>query len=215
MSLTFKGHLFQWNDPLSLALSLSPKDFDNDWQLASIGKYKKHREAWVLSRFAAGYQRYFKVITQVKMIDDREQSPDGLMKISSKEIPFDVTIVLDPNRRMALEIEEAYKNTRKEVQVADSRRYPSKLEVLSWLKNRLNEKKRGAYPGLHLLIYLNAWHQELDYRDLAPLAREANAWSDVWIVCSSGLDEQYALTAITNNTIAGWFKFQLIDSCMA
>lgn len=210
-------NLFQrWNDPLELALALSPKKEENDWRIAAIGKFQKHREAWALSRFAFGYQKFFEVKTQIKMVDDREQSPDGLVKIGSKEVPFEITMVLNPERRMALEVKEAAENVRKAENGGklkfERMHYPATSELLDWIKAGLKRKQRGIYPGLHLLIYLNTWRQQLDYRDLAALASEANAWSDVWIICSSGWDEQYALTAITNNRISGWFEFQLTDS---
>src|SRR3989338_1395594 len=203
-------NLYQWNDPLPLALALSPKD-ENDWQIAAVGKYQKQREAWALSRFAFGYQKFFEVKTQVKMVDDREQSPDGFVKIGSKDTPFEVTMVLNPERKMAREIKETVESQEEGKLKFKPLHYPSKSELLDWIQTGFKRKQRGAYPGLHLLIYLNAWHQHLEHRDLAPLLSETSIWPDVWIICSSGLDEQYALTSLKDPKIPAWFDFKLVN----
>lgn len=207
--------LYQWHNSLPLALSLSSKDPQNDWRFIAEPCFRKHREAWCLSRFAFGYEQYYKVQAKVKMVPDTEEVPDGLMGISDEELQFDVTMVLDPNRRMAEEAKQIGKNVAtvesgKEDLHLESVRYPSKDEVLRWLKDRLKSKFYKAYPGLNLLVYLNTWQFPLEFSELSLALKGClMPWKQVWMICSSGWDEQYALTSLKNPNLGGWYEFNL------
>ena len=203
--------LYEWQDPLAFIQFLSPPEGVAGWDFNADSKFKKHREAWVASRFAAGYAQILGEPVQIKMVPEQEQTPDAILKLGVREIPLDVTIILEPGRRFSEEYKEKIGNEESGQEDSLHMRQvccPNGDEAEKWLVDALNNKALTAYPGLWLLVYFDVFGGKDITRSETPV-RAAAPWEQVCILDSRGWSGEYALLFLRGEHCPDWTPFQL------
>lgn len=206
-----RADLYSWRDPAELARELRCDDAVSGERFIREREFRKHHEAWCLTRFAIGYGQFKGMGTMVRMILEQDEPPDGIVRASQGELEFDVTMVVPPERRMKDEYEPSkLGGLMRGGATFCHETVPSEKEALDWIAERLRQKRSRAYQGLCLLLYLNIWQSQVAQSTLRDAVQGLlTPWKQVWVFCSTGWDEKYAITNLSTGGPDGWFGFSL------
>lgn len=175
---------------------LSPEDFmqiQSESDKVSQGSYLSQgqwcpvREAWVAGSFA---QRIGKMCGPIEVRMVAERFPDFELRLNGQVLPFEITMVTTPGRRMgdeAIAREEAIANATKK---GESARFPvgsyADGEQLgpTWVAEGVARKADKRYdPRPHLLVNANFNASDLDPQELRRRCQPYTShFHSVWVL---------------------------------
>jgi hypothetical protein len=179
-------NLYKWWDPADLALAVGPSSRPKDGRIIADHRYQKHLEAWIASHFALVHSRIHGVKEEIKMVPDRDRTPDAILRITGdnpRDVGLEITVVLIPGRPLRREYKEKMAGIEKGMQPV---RFPDPETVAAWIDGVLEGKARSGDPKMWLIVYLNAeWVDESDFAEY--VSREhLSPWEEVHVLNSGG-----------------------------
>ena len=198
--------LFRWWDPMKLAQAVGRTFRLDDGKIVAEQRFQKHLEAWIVSHFGVGYSQTHGIPVKVKLVPERERTPDAVLRIhrgdSVRSIGVEITTVLTPGRRLR----EEYRQRVSGVMLGSRPvRIPEPKEVAAWIKYGLRAKASCADLMEWLLIYLNPdWYDGSGFVDhIDP--RHLAGWAEVHVLSSGGL----AFLTLKGDGPREWTRFDL------
>ena len=148
-------------------------------------KHKKTQEMWCAAHFACAFDQYLERCDILIDDVDAQTDADFDLQVNGVSYPFQITEVLEPERRRG----DEYRNGLPPVRADDWSR-GSELGP-SWVRAALEKKLMKQYAGadrLNLLAYLNfgAWQQQyVDIRN--ECANVSKHFASVWLLNGNAL----------------------------
>ena len=201
-----KLDLFRWWDPAELAQAVGPTSRPDDGRIIAEYRYQKHLEAWIASHFAVGYSLIHGVKTMVRMVPDKERTPDAVIRVirgkSALDVGLEITTVQTPGRRLREEYKHKLEGDETGVRHVS---IPEPEEVAEWVDIVLRGKVRSADRKMWLVVYLNPdWLDGSDFSGHVS-RRYIDPWGEVHVLGPSG----HRLLTLKGRGAKEWVAFKM------
>jgi hypothetical protein len=173
-----------------MSIFISPKELlektESEMEKIPVSKFfndpsehfQKLRESWIAAKYGTGMGSYSQGCL-VKIIEDRQDSADFLLRLEHKDYRFQSVEVVEENRKRGLEM-------RSPTALRSYRPEKGRIEGPGWVHAAVAKKVAKKYSDaskLNLLIYLdfNAAQFERDGL-ISSLQPFANSFASVWCI---------------------------------
>ena len=131
-----------------------------DSRFFNDSRFNPLREAWAAGQFAQAIQRRRNAEVLVRL--EEGEFPDFVLKIGDRELPFEVTETMRPERKRGKEYKDREKDP---LLLTPYRPAEGEQEGPSWIGESVRKKHEKSYgPKPHLLVYHSAERKQHGHR---------------------------------------------------